>query len=414
MADPTPRRGFGPAPEVVDYFREKGLAPRFSWLDVWGEEHASAFTVAKATELDLLTAFRDSIRKAIDTGQGLESWKAEIEPELRRLGWWGKRAVADPTGADPDRLVDFSNPRRLKTIFWSNMNAARAAGQWDRIQRTKEALPFLLYVRTTASDPRPEHLGWAGTILPVDDPFWRSHFPPNGWGCKCTVRQITRRERDRLLSSVSEAKFYSADRPIIETQPFVNRRTGEVTHVPVGIDPGWHTNSGLGRAKVVVENLRQKIEVIGGAERDELPIAQKTISDLWASDVPLQLALKRERAHLPAAIAPKLTAVLGARSSVVAISPATMAQKIGKHGGIDIGDFAHIPAILEMGTAIDRREEGEGVMFWQPAEQEGSWLVLAVKVSRDGYPYVSTLFRSSGNRMRVLLDRLGAWNWRGD
>ena len=64
MAGPAPKKGFGPAPEVLDYFDGKALAPRFSWLDVWGEEHARAFTVAKATELELLTTFRDSIRAA--------------------------------------------------------------------------------------------------------------------------------------------------------------------------------------------------------------------------------------------------------------------------------------------------------------------------------------------------------------
>ncbi|ODT18905.1 MAG: hypothetical protein ABS35_22745 [Kaistia sp. SCN 65-12] len=414
MADPAPRERFGPAPEIVDYFAEKKLAPNFSWLDVWGEEHASAFTVAKATELELLTAFRDSIRRAIDAGQGLETWKAAIEPELRRLGWWGKRLVADPGGRDPDRVVDFSNPRRLKTIFWSNMNAARAAGQWDRIQRTKEALPYLLYVHTTAADPREEHLEWVGVILPVDDPFWETHFPPNGWGCKCSIRQITRRERDRLLATKSDFIVYTSERPKIVTRPFVNRRTGEVTEVPVGIDPGWHRNPGVGRQKAIVDNLRQQVERLGEAASSSAPVVERTISDIWASTAPRDLALKRVKAPLPAAVSPELGQALDARSPVIAISPATMAQKMEKHGGVDLQDFVRLRDIIVSGTAIDRRSEGKGVTFWKQAEDEGSWWVAAVKISRDGYPYVSTLYRSSGNRLRALIERLGVWNWRGD
>lgn len=418
MAGPDeaqPARGFGPAPEVMAYFDGKQLAPRFSWLDVWGEEHASAFTVAKATELELLTTFRDSIRTALEKGQGFDTWKAGIEPELKRLGWWGKRTVIDPTGQDKPRMVDFSAPRRLKNMFWSNMNSARAAGQWDRIQRTKRALPYLLYVRTTAAEPRQEHLAWVGVILPADDPFWRTHFPPNGWGCKCTVRQITRRERERLLSSASEAKFYSAERPVIDLRPFVNRRTGEVTYVPEGIDPGWQTNSGLARSTAVTNKLRTEIEALGRTEAADAPAARKAIEEVWQSEVPMDLALKREPAPLPAAIVPDLAKALDARSAVVAVSPRTMATKITKHEGVELSDFAKVQTIVDNGTVIDRRAEGGGITFWMRSEEdERTVLVAAIKVSADGYLYVSTLFRSSGNRMKSLLERLGEWRWRGE
>lgn len=165
-------RGFGPTPEVSGYFERKGVVPAFKWLDVWGEEHSYNFMVSGAVELELATSFRDSIAEALRTGQGFDNWKKDMREELARLGWLGPRRIADPTGQEPDRIVDFSSGRRLKTIFWSNMNSARAAGQWERAQRTKKALPYFLYIRTTSRDPREEHLGWVGIILPVDDPFW--------------------------------------------------------------------------------------------------------------------------------------------------------------------------------------------------------------------------------------------------
>ncbi|MFD2033081.1 phage minor head protein [Ancylobacter dichloromethanicus] len=169
-------RGFPTPPEVLDYFRDKKLAPRFSWLDVWGEEHAHAFTVAGVLEERTLAEFRAGIDQALANGTGFDKFKADMEKRLKPIGWWGPRGVADPEGGKA-KTVDFTRPKRLQTTFWSNVRAARAAGQWDRIQRTKRALPYILYVRTTAGDPRPEHLRWAGIILPVDHPFWRTHFP---------------------------------------------------------------------------------------------------------------------------------------------------------------------------------------------------------------------------------------------
>ncbi len=220
-------------PEVPRYFADKGLKPAFSWLDVWGQEHAYAFTVAKAVDAELLGLFKSSIQRAIEKGEGFETWRKQLLPELQRLGWAGKRMVDDPTGQWKSKEVDFTAPRRLQTIFWSNMRAARAAGQWERIQRTKKGLPYLLYSLSVSERKRPQHRTWVGTILHADDPWWSTHFPPNGWHCKCSVRQITGREAD----SLTRQGGYSREAPPVNMQPFVNRRTGEILKVPEGIDP---------------------------------------------------------------------------------------------------------------------------------------------------------------------------------
>lgn len=259
-----PLRGFRVPAEVPRYFADRGLSPSFSWLDVWGEEHAHAFTVAKAVDVELLTVMRDSIKRAIDEGQGFETWRQGLRPELERIGWGKPRLVKDPTGERPDRKVDFTAPGRLQTIFSSNMRAARAAGQWERIQRSKDALPYLLYVRTTSTEPRVQHLAWAGTILPADDPFWNTHFPPNGWRCKCAVRQVSRFEREAKLGEPG----YSEARPALDEKTFVNRRTGEISRVPDGIDPGWGHNPGKAaeRRRAAADTLAGRVEAAAGPD----------------------------------------------------------------------------------------------------------------------------------------------------
>lgn len=225
--------------------------------------------------------------------------------------------VKDPTDVDPDRMVNFASDRRLKTIFWSNMNSARAAGQWERAQRSKRGLPYFLYIRTTSADPRPEHLAWVGIILPVDHPFWKTHFPPNGWLCKCQVRQIGAREAERLLGTSRVIGRDDAGNDITirysdqvpDLGPdldFKNRRTGEIIKVPPGIDPGWHTNPGLARASTLIQNFEEKLAAAHQGD------ATKVLKDLW-DDPYLRIAPKLpEKVWLPAGHNPALAEELGA------------------------------------------------------------------------------------------------------
>jgi hypothetical protein len=37
---------------------------------------------------------------------------------------------------------------------------------------------------------RDEHAAINGVTLPPSDPFWKKYYPPNGWGCRCTVAQV--------------------------------------------------------------------------------------------------------------------------------------------------------------------------------------------------------------------------------
>ncbi|MCS5516202.1 phage minor head protein [Pseudomonas qingdaonensis] len=60
----------------------------------------------------------------------------------------------------------------------------RAGGGADGRSRAAQGSPYGLYRHGDALT-RPQHLAWDGTVLPLDDPWWSTHTPQNGWGCKC-------------------------------------------------------------------------------------------------------------------------------------------------------------------------------------------------------------------------------------
>ncbi|MGS4945197.1 phage head morphogenesis protein [Meridianimarinicoccus sp. RP-17] len=258
----------GPPPEASAFLRNKGLTPSFAWDDVEPEEHATAFTVAKAMQADVLEDIRTEVQRALDEGRTLAQFQRDLKPKLAAKGWWGRTEMTDPLTGEV-REVQLGSPRRLRTIYRSNLRSARAAGQWERIQRTKAALPYLLYQLGPSERHRPEHKEKNGLVLPADDPFWQQWYPPNGWGCKCWVRQITRAEAESRGINVA---------PAVPQKEIRNRRTGEVRRVPEGIDPAWVGNPGALRVSRMHDMLAGKLRDAPAGVRAQV---ERDIATSW-------------------------------------------------------------------------------------------------------------------------------------
>jgi uncharacterized protein with gpF-like domain len=232
--------------EVLHFFRIKKITPAFDYRDVWAEEHAVTFTVANAMTKDILDTIRDAFDQAIAEGRTLREFNRDLTPILQKLGWWGKQPMTDPRTHNTVE-VQLGSPRRLKTIYNTNLRSARAVGQWQRIQRAKQTHPYLLYELGPSEEHRPEHQQWAGTLFPVDDPWWNTHLPPNGWGCQCRVRQVNLQEYNRLKNN----KTINTLTPRIKHRLWKNNRTNKWVRLPEGIDPGFEINTGA-KSRLIV------------------------------------------------------------------------------------------------------------------------------------------------------------------
>lgn len=209
--------------------------PEYSWLDVWQREHSQAFTVAKSAGYDVLGDIGGAVDDAIENGETFDQFKDKLIPVLQEKGWWGKGPALDPaTGLWP--VSQLGSLRRLQIIYDTNMRASFAAGSWMRMLKTAAERPYLMYTAVHDDRTRPQHRAWDGTILPMDDPWWDTHYPPNGWNCRCSVIQLSPAQAAGFggVSKAPESLF----------SRFVNRRTGEVSNVPNGIDPGFGYNVG--------------------------------------------------------------------------------------------------------------------------------------------------------------------------
>ncbi len=238
---------FGLAPEkAIEYFKNKGYAFSWDWHDTWQEAHTKAFTVAKAIRLDVLQDIRDELQKALDEGITLQQFKKDLKPKLRAKGWWGRKMVGDAQGG---QIVQLGSPRRLQTIYQTNMQTGYMAGRYAEMAEDVGNRPYWQYVAVLDARTRPAHRRLNGKVFRYDDPFWKSFYPPNGWSCRCRVRALSAEEVKARGLEVSEGKDF-----LDEEEVLISEKTGRKEKVTVYTDPktgltshpdaGWSYNPG--------------------------------------------------------------------------------------------------------------------------------------------------------------------------
>ncbi|MBP6897396.1 MAG: minor capsid protein [Pseudacidovorax sp.] len=207
--------------EAIDNLRGKLPEATLAWDDLAGVVHGKVFAVAGATKADLLRDLQAAVVKAKESGGTITSFRKDFDAAVAEHGWTYRGARG----------------WRTSVIFNANMRSAAMAGRWAQIQAGKDRRPFLQYRTAGDARVRPQHRAWNGLVYPVDDAFWQTHYPPNGWGCRCTVRAYSQGDLDSKGLQVSE--------PIPAETREVITRDGEIKdRVPVGIDPGWDHNVG--------------------------------------------------------------------------------------------------------------------------------------------------------------------------
>ena len=274
------------------------LTKSFAWQDVWQEEHGEQFTVSRLARLDLLQALHDGLVQSVEGDLSRKDWMRDTEELLRSAGWWGKKAVTDPV--TNELVYTTFDPARLKLIYDTNTRQAYSAGLWERIERNKKTHPYVRYISKQDERVRVSHKAWNNLTLPVDDPFWVTHGPANGHRCRCRVMSMSQRDYDKgytldrpgaeIVRIDSETRLPDGksgrDAPIVKTplkkvapevkwREYINPRTGKISQVPEGIDPGFAYNPGIARKEALKSVVEGKLKgaspgIAAAAKKDGL------------------------------------------------------------------------------------------------------------------------------------------------
>lgn len=401
MADTAVKAAKLPPSDALAFLRQKVPMPAATWTDLWQEAHSVSFAVAGATSQALAKDFHSAVLRTKEAGGTRREFLKEFDAIVKRHGW-------EHTGTPGWRAA---------IIYDTNITTAYSAGRYRR-QTTPEAValyPYWRYRHHNCQHPRPQHMAWDGMILRWDDPFWNTHYPPNGWRCHCTVEVVSQRMLDRNGWEVS-------DSPIIETRPWRNPHTGEIVHVPVGIDPGfaynpgkaWLMNEGARIVTTPTPKLRPAFapaQDVGPARKARTaptttplppekppvapkapdvaqapkPVATEPVPEA-ADDLKAQQDAVAELLHHPVGMVDAgtmpddLRKALGSDARSVKLSGATVEKQLERHKDLSLADYLHVPEVIANPQLVVRESATHMRLF----RNVGRIYRVVIKRTQDG------------------------------
>ena len=382
-----------PPKEAVAYFESKGYRITFNWHEMEQAAHGQAFTVAKAASLDVLADIRAACRTALAEGK-TEAWfRKDLEPKLRAKGWWGKGKMVDPRTGE-ERRVQLGSPARLRLIYRQNLQTAFMAGRYKAMLENADARPWWQYVAVLDGKTRPSHKVLGGRTFRYDDPFWSSHYPPNGFNCRCRVRALSgsRMEAEKVTPEsgvgnmvTEEVAVPAADGQRL-TRPVTGYKVPETGYVAF-TDAGFSANPGASWLGGALDELTRKLDV---APPD---LARAAVGEMTRGPV-LGEWLAKPVGNFPLAVLSAEDAgLIGARSQVARLSPQTAGKQALKHPELGPADYRLAQKAVDTGERVQESARKLNYVLDQP-----DGVLVVVKATAEGNElFVQSLVRLSGD-----------------
>ena len=155
---------------AADYIRGKAVADPENFGKLPDQLKQRAFTVAGIEQLDAVKRIRDTVAK-LPEGASWDEAKKEIAAKISTY-----------TGVD----MKAAKARAEHTLRTQGFQAYAVARHQQQMS-TVRSHPYWMYETVGDNRVRAGHAALDGKVLRADDPWWKTHYPPWDWGCRCVV-----------------------------------------------------------------------------------------------------------------------------------------------------------------------------------------------------------------------------------
>ena len=170
--------------EAVDYAASRDVVlPDVYYGKLAGVQRSQSVSIAGLASLEQIKAIIDLVRDVMDAGGTFADFQKQVKA---------------------GQLTTTLSRARLDNIFRTNIQAAYSRGRYEQQMRVSFARPYWMYDAINDSRTRPTHKAMDGVILHHTHPWWKSHYTPNGYRCRCTVVSLTEAQaRKRGISPLA-------------------------------------------------------------------------------------------------------------------------------------------------------------------------------------------------------------------
>jgi hypothetical protein len=352
-----------PFNEASSFFEKKLNIGTLAFDDLQKDQHAKGFMTAGANKSELLADFRGAVQQSIDGTMTLPQFQSKFDEIVATHGW----------------SYNGSRNWRSELIYNTNVRTSYMAGRWQQLTDVPDGeVVYLVYRHADGvRHPRPEHVSWDGIILPSTDPWWTTHFPPNGWGCHCTVFRATAGEYRAAVAAGRVPPAHLAIDP--------------KTEAPIGIDKGWDYNVGQA-AESSYQILGNKFESLPNdiarawmAEHVAGPAFERFMEGKISGEFPVAVLNEADKT------------ALDTTTQTVWMSQETLSEHLTSHPDIALEDYRLIPTVLDQGEVYQQSDER--LIYLQQGEK---LYRAALKKTKDGTEnYFLTLFTTSEEKAEI-------------
>lgn len=152
------------------------------------ETHSSVLN-GSFRQVEMSEAMRKRLERSNYVFSGLKTFHELNEAFPSLLDENGNRKTFERFLNDVRKIDETYNSNYLRAEFNFVQASAEMAAKWERFMQDSDRY-YLQYRTAGDAKVRPTHAEMAGITLPASDPFWEGFYPPNGWGCRCSVVQV--------------------------------------------------------------------------------------------------------------------------------------------------------------------------------------------------------------------------------
>lgn len=152
------------------------------------ETHSSVLN-GSFRQVEMPEAMRKRLERSNYVFSGLKTFHELNEAFPSLLDENGNRKTFERFLNDVRKIEETYNSNYLRAEFNFVQASAEMAAKWERFMQDGDRY-YLQYRTAGDAKVRPTHAEMAGITLPASDPFWEEFYPPNGWGCRCSVVQV--------------------------------------------------------------------------------------------------------------------------------------------------------------------------------------------------------------------------------